>query len=109
MARGRYLYEDAPEHDGKRYMVKGWRGVAWFVRGAEIERAEVWIDDATEEDPENGYWDTEEQRSGMLVMTMVGDDSQHLVDAEDITELTREEYCGECGQIGCTHDGYERE
>jgi hypothetical protein len=42
-------------------------------------------------------------------VTMVGDDTRHLVDVDDLTELPREDFCGECGQIGCSHDGYPRE
>lgn len=32
-----------------------------------------------------------------------------VYDPEDITPLEREAYCGECGQIGCCHDGLERD
>lgn len=96
MSRGRYHYEAAEEYSGA-YMVKGWRGVAWRVRGWQTE---------PDEDTE---WSGDENRTGQLVIVMIGDDSQHLVDPEDVQKIERAEYCGECGQIGCSHDGYERE
>lgn len=34
---------------------------------------------------------------------MVGDDREHTVDVEDCTPLDEDEFCGECGQIGCGH------
>ena len=39
---------------------------------------------------------------------MVGDDKLHVVDPEDVTALPREDYCGQCGQVGCGHDGLDR-
>lgn len=41
-------------------------------------------------------------------VVMVGDDKRHTVDKDDCTPIEREDYCGECGQIGCSHDGYDR-
>ena len=46
---------------------------------------------------------------GRCVVVMVGDDRKHVVDADDCVEIAREAYCGECGQMGCGHDGLERE
>lgn len=45
--------------------------------------------------------------TGKAVVVMVGDDTRHAVDFEDMSPIEREEYCGGCGQIGCSHDGYE--
>jgi hypothetical protein len=84
-------YEDAPEYDADAYTVKGWSGIAWYVRGWETEPNE----------------DTE--RTGNLVCTMIGDDRHFSFESKDVTPLEREAYCGECGQVGCTHDGLERE
>jgi hypothetical protein len=42
-------------------------------------------------------------------VVMVGDDRVHEVDIDEISLLPREDFCGECGQIGCAHDGLERE
>lgn len=39
---------------------------------------------------------------------MVGDDARHTLARSDLTPIAREEYCGECGQVGCSRDGYPR-
>lgn len=61
--------------------VDGYRGVAFYVREVEDDRAKV---------------------------VMVGDDRVHDVDVDDCEELDEEDYCHSCGQVGCTHDGLER-
>lgn len=79
------------------YRVRGWgSGVAFYVRGWETE---------PDEDTE---WSGYETRTGRIVVTMIGDDARHTVDPEDLTPLDRRDYCGECGQVGCTCDGYDR-
>jgi len=54
-------------------------------------------------------WSGYEQRTGRVLCVMVGDDCYFSQDPDDLAPLDREEYCGECGQVGCQHDGYERE
>lgn len=44
-----------------------------------------------------------------MVAVMVGDDRKHTVDVDDLVPLADEDYCHVCGQIGCTHDGIDRE
>jgi hypothetical protein len=34
---------------------------------------------------------------------MVGDDTDYLIEIEDIEILDDDEFCGGCGQIGCGH------
>ena len=47
---------------------------------------------------------------GNIVGVMVGDDQREVIDVRDCERLiAREDYCGECGQTGCTQDGYSRE
>jgi hypothetical protein len=75
------------------YTVRGYRGIAFYVRGWEIE---------PDEDTE---WTGIEPRTGQIVVTMIGDDHRYVVDPADIAPLEREAYCAECGQIGCAHDG----
>jgi len=70
--------------------------VAWHVLGWQTE---------ADEDTE---WSGIENRTGRLVCCMVGDDSHHLYDPEDVVRIEREDYCGACGQIGCSHDGLAR-
>lgn len=71
--------------------------VAYYVLGWETE---------PDEDTE---WSGIENRTGRVVAVMVGDDRRFTFDPDEIEALPREEYCGECGQIGCTHDGLDRE
>ena len=78
------------------YTVKGSRGIAWYVLGWETEPTE------------DTEWSGTEERTGRVVAVMVGDDRRFTFDPEDVTPLPREDYCGECGQIGCGHDGLDR-
>ena len=93
MRRCRSNYESAPEYPG-RYQVKRWPAVAVYVVGWETE---------PDEDTD---WRGYENRTGQLLVTMVGDDAIHAIDPDDLTEIDRSDYCGECGQIGCHCDGY---
>lgn len=36
---------------------------------------------------------------------MVGDDREESLEVETLTEISDEEFCHECGQMGCTGDG----
>ncbi len=72
------------------YKVKGWPGIAWRVYGWETK---------PDEDTE---WTGIEARTGKLLAHMVGDDKQFAFDPGDLTPIA-EEYCPDCGQIGCGH------
>ena len=75
--------EDDPEFPrGTNVRVEGYGGVAWWVRHV---------------------------LDGQVVCRMVGDDRDFSFDRSELSPLAREEFCGECGQIGCFHDGYNRE
>lgn len=79
------------------YTVDGWAtGIAWAVLG--------WETEPTEETE----WSGHEERTGRVVAVMIGDDRHFTFDEDELHPLEREEYCGECGQIGCCHDGLER-
>ena len=69
-------------------------GVAWRLVGFE-------------ECPDEDYEWTGIMRynTDCVIMVMVGDDERHRVDRDDIEPIADEDYCHECGQIGCTHDG----
>lgn len=101
-------YERDKEHfNADAYTVRGYRGIAWYVLGWETEPGpSEWYDDEAEE------WvyddDPEMVRTGRVVAVMVGDDRRFVVDEDEITPLPRKDYCGECGQIGCSHDGLVR-
>lgn len=95
--RSKQHYEtDDARFDADAYQVKGYGGIAWYVLGWETE---------PDEDTE---WSGCENRTGRIVCVMVGDDKRFSFDEDEITPSAREDYCGECGQIGCRHDGYDR-
>lgn len=82
---------------------RGERGVAYYARGHPVTRSEGW-------DEAEGFWsETESVEAQRLVVVMVGDDEGHEVDVDDMTPVPREAFCGECGQMGCGHDGIDRE
>ena len=91
-----YVDADAEGYDGA-YRVKDEPGISWRVFGWEMEPTE------------DTDWDGVFVRTGALVLVMIGDDRPFTYDPDDIEPLDRESYCGVCGQIGCTHDGLERE
>ena len=85
---GQYNYDETKDYPGA-YSVSGYSGIAFSVYGYHTE---------PDEDTE---WSGYENRTGDLVMVMVGDDRMHRVDPDDITRIEPDDYCGECGQIGC--------
>ena len=90
-------YDSDDDHfSADAYTVRGYRGIAFHVLGWETE---------PDEDTE---WSGYENRTGSIVVVMVGDDHRYIVDEEDVTPIDRSDYCGSCGQIGCSHDGLDR-
>jgi hypothetical protein len=97
------------------YQVKGWRGIAFRLRGWK----QVWepfmicIDDEDGEEVEmpspcgEGEWIDDPDRQTVIAV-MVGDDRKHEVDIDDLIPLDDLDYCAECGQVGCCHDGRDR-
>lgn len=78
------------------YTFEEYAGIGWRVLGWETE---------PDEDTE---WTGIEERTGQIVAVMIGDDRHFTFDPEDAKPLAREAYCGECGQLGCCHDGLDR-
>lgn len=98
----------------KRYSVKGYLGVAFRFAGYP-RFLEPYIVIGEDEDGneievtgDDGDY-IEDTEGGKVLMVMVGDDREHLIDIDDLSELDDLDYCAECGQIGCTHDGRNRE
>lgn len=60
------------------YRAEGWGGIAW--------RADYLL-------------------GPMIVAHMVGDDREFRFAPEQLTRIDDDDYCHECGQIGCRHDG----
>jgi hypothetical protein len=104
-----HLDEDA------RYEVRDWPGVAVRIDGYPLKwEAYTYLSEEDEDgnqvelDSDEGEW-IDDRECGQVIVVMVGDDKRHTVDVEDLTKIDDLAYCLECGQIGCTHDGRERE
>jgi hypothetical protein len=88
----RHTYEsDDKTFWSDAYAVKGWRGIAFRVLGWQLE---------ADEDTE---WSGIYQRTGDVYVIMVGDDKVWTIDVDDLQPLSVEQFCSECGQIGCKH------
>ena len=96
MSHRTHFEPDETTFNADAYRVRGYDGIAFSVRGWETE---------PDEDTE---WSGCENRTGRIVVTMIGDDRRFVVDEDEITPLDRSAYCGECGQVGCTCDGLDR-
>lgn len=99
-----------------RYAVTGYGGIAWYLIGYAQEWTEgEWSyvgGDEDDPDDETLYvWDEPEQYEvrERVRAVMVGDDRVFEIDTDDLTPLDEDDYCHVCGQIGCTHDGRERD
>ena len=99
---------------GATYTVRSWPGAAVRIVGREQhwEPCLVLTAVAGEEDEWlpalDGEGEWVDADGGRVYVVMVGDDYRHLVDADDLVLLDELEYCAECGQVGCAHDGRER-
>ena len=91
---------------GKRYMVKGYRGIAFSLKGyPKTWEPDMWIiedenGDEYEVASDTGEW-VEDRYCGQVIAVMVGDNSEHLVDIDDLVPLDDDDYCSGCGQINC--------
>ena len=91
-----HLEEDYETFAADAYRIDGYRGIAWVVYG--------WETEPTEETE----WSGLEERTGRVVCVMVGDDKRFAFDPTEVHPLADLDYCAECGQIGCEHDGRDR-
>lgn len=96
-----------------RYQVKDWPGVAVWIDGySKVWDPYTYFDEdeegnEVELESDEGEW-VEDPNPSQVIVVMVGDDYRHTVDIEDLILLDDLDYCAECGQVGCTHDGRER-
>lgn len=95
-----------------RYQVSYWPGVAVWIKRQHTETIGedilVCNEDECPHDLSEMCWIYEEGTvmvPDAYVVVMVGDDREHVVAVEDLTEIDEDAYCGGCGQIGCGHDG----
>jgi hypothetical protein len=72
------------------YKVEGWRGIAWYAWRYETIR-----------DEDYEWSGIEYENKDRVECCMVGDDTVHIFDISELTKLEEDEYCPECGQIGC--------
>ena len=79
------------------YVLNGSPGIAWQVLGPVMVR-----------DEDFEWSGVETPHESLVRAIMVGDDREHELDRDDLTELGELDYCAECGQVGCGHDGRER-
>lgn len=81
------------------YTIEGWSpGIAWYLLGPVMVR-----------DADYEWSGIEEPHEYLVRAVMVGDDRVFEVDRDDLTPLNDLDYCAVCGQVGCTHDGRDRE
>lgn len=100
------------------YTVKGRGGVAWYLTGWDktwTEPEAELVCDVVDPDHDHDDWcylmpESEQvDCHDRVTAVMVGDDTPWLIDVEDLVKIDREDFCGQCGQVGCTHDGLERD
>jgi hypothetical protein len=97
-----------------RYTVKGGPRVAYYLKGYPQRfipyTFTVTAEDGTEyeEEDSDGDWE-DDLECGQVLAVMVGDDKRHTIDIDDLIPLDDLAYCHVCGQVGCTHDGRDRE
>jgi len=100
---------DLDAYKGRHYKVAGYPPVAWYVAGREVEIEQEDYIICDEEDCDHLgselCWIINEREvfTGNLLMVMVGDDRRHVIDPCDLIEISDEDYCLSCGQIGCGH------
>jgi len=80
-----------------RYRVHGYGAVAFYLLGYETTR-----------DEDYEWTGIEDENRDRVRAVMVGDDYVWMIDVEDLAVLDEDDYCHECGQIGCAHDGRDR-
>ena len=106
------------------YRAQGYGGIAWRVTGyAQEWTDEEWTYLGADDDPDageddyfgrTGYYYPDENPANYcyaepeqiedrsrVVAHMIGDDQDFTFDVEDLEPIADEDYCSECGQIGC--------
>ncbi len=100
------------------YSVAGMEGIAFYLTGyVENERE---VPDECLGHPDDGYFNGPigetfycdgwcnptveyELDTSMVTAVMVGDNREHVIDVDDLTPISDEDFCAGCGQIGCGH------
>lgn len=86
------------------YKVKGYSGIAFFLLGWAANQEPVLCygedEDGNEIEMESGEYELVADHAN-VVAVMVGDDRRHIVSIYDLTPLSEDGFCRDCGQIGC--------
>ena len=94
-----------PDYSGV-YKEKNRPGFAWRIVGPR----KVWVPVSywwfNDDDEMVEVFDDEgeminDYESGIVLAYMIGDDQLHELDFDDLVKVEDDEYCHECGQIGC--------
>ena len=97
------------------YSVAGYGAIAWYLIGYDTEwTPEEWEyiggpDDDPDDECNYLYSEPEEIENRERVRAiMVGDDRVFTFELDELTVIGDDDYCHECGQIGCTGDFRDR-
>lgn len=84
-------------------------GVAWFLLGWAVKYEPITClcvdDEGGEYEEETGEFDKVAD-TDHVVAVMVGDDRREVVELSDLELIPEDEFCRDCGQIGCTCNVY---
>lgn len=89
VTRGKHWEDPDKEWTADAYTVSEYRGIAWSVYGLELEP------------DEDTHWSGCMNRTGKILARMIGDDRFFTFDPDEVTPIQEDEYCAECGQVGC--------
>lgn len=94
------------------YKVKRSMGVAYRLLGWAAKRVPVMCfvndEEGNEVEVESNEFEDVPDFDNVIAI-MVGDDRRHTIDKDDLIKIDEDDFCHVCGQIGCCHDGRERE
>lgn len=82
------------------FTVDGVVGVAWraikYKQVPVIDPEQIDYDDAPDfiEEIDDKDW---------IIAVMVGDNRRHEIEVSEITMIEDDDYCSQCGQVGCSH------
>lgn len=100
------------ELTGKCVTVPWYRGVACYVRGP-VRVFDPYMAYYVDEDgnefeapSDDGAGDWIDGDGSRLRLVMVGDDCEFEADADECTLLSDDDFCADCGQLGCGHGRY---
>lgn len=100
--------EYAPPFDTGSYVsVKDKGGIAFYIHDwYKTERINGYIDWDERADFESSFVETDREEivdKTKAIVIMVGDDDEWVVDTDDLEPISEDDFCYECGQIGCGH------